>query len=206
MSDLQTALTKALEEGKRRFLTATVQEWDDHEQIIRSPQAKPEPQQEKAMTFQPTGNMSKDTFDYIKLHSFELTQAQAANAIALLGYKYQSVQAVLTQMKKNGMVKINSAGYIFTDQTEYKPFANPYKIEARIKQEKAKAKEARAQKKAALKATGIAALKPDTAAPAAMFTPAPAPTTLTAQVVLKQLSVGEAYALYTELAKMFGGK
>lgn len=194
MPDLQSELSKI------------AHAWDSHEQIIRSPQAKPQPQQEKAMTFQPTGNMSKDTFDYVKMHSCLLTQAQTAKDVSAMGYKYQSVQALITQMKRNSMIKVDSDNRLYTTQDEYKSFVNPYKVEARIKQEKAKAKEARAQKKAALKATGIAALKPDATAPAAMFTPAPAPTALTAQAVLNQLSVGEAYALYTELAKMFGGK
>lgn len=197
MPDLQSELSKI------------AHAWDSHEQIIRSPQTKPQPQQEKAMTFQPTGNMSKDTFDYVKMHSCLLTQAQTAKDVSAMGYKYQSVQALLTQMKRNSMIKVDSDNRLYTTQDEYKSFVNPYKIEARIKQEKAKAKEARAQKRAAKKAAPAPAAAQEQAqawAGIAALQPAPAPTALTAQSVLKQLSVGEAYALYTELAKMFGGK
>jgi hypothetical protein len=214
MSDLQTALTKALEDGKRRFLTATVQEWDDHEQQIRQPQPQtqpqPQPTQEKAVGFTKTGNMSKDTFDYVKENASLLTQAKAAHDMAAMGYKYASVQALITQMKKNGMMRLDSYNKLYVTQDEYKPFVNPYLDKTKAKQNKAQRKEALKKIKAQTTAqqqaqawAGIAALQaPATPVPVAV--PEQVATKWDADTVLENMSIKEAHKLWVELSKMFG--
>lgn len=216
MPDLKTALSTALEEGKRKFLTATITDWDEHEKEIRTQQPT-QPQQEKAM-FAATGHLSKDTFNFIKMHGGKFTGTQVEKEMEKLGYKAPSVGALITQFKRARIITRNEAdGTLIAVAPEYTPISGKYRKQvkadrkaaitakrlATLAKNKAKAAKQQAQPQTlsdtiTVSATnGIAALQP---AP----TPLPVlPTPPTAESVLNNMSIVEARKLYDELKKLF---
>lgn len=171
MPDLQSELGKI------------AQEWDTHESEIRQAPAK----------FKTTGNATKDTFDFIRVNHNTYTQQRAAIALAELGYKKPSIQAVLTQMKLSGMLAVDVDGRLYTTQDAYTPLTNPYH------KPKEKRKVGRPKKVAG---AGIAALPVAEKKVVAAAVERPA---LTAADVLSKLSVSEAFELYRELQTYFKG-
>lgn len=190
MPDLQSELSKI------------ASAWDSHEQAIRTPQHSPQPQ-EKAMKYAHTGVLTRDVFALIKDNPSDFTPSAVATFMENRGYKNNSIHAIITQMKKAGVFVLNDDGRLYTTAPEYKPFANPYSATKKSLREKAKAKaQAKATSAAKEQAeawAGIAALQPAT-------TPKKETVKMfTAKEVLSVLNVTEAYALYAELSKMFGG-
>lgn len=183
MPDLQSELSKI------------ASAWDTHEQQIR------QPQQEKTMQ-QVTGNASRDTFEFIKLNPRKHTHAEAVRAIVQLGYKSNTVHSLITQMKRAGLVHADAGDLLYTEKTVYVPFTNPYK--ASLAKSKAQAEvKAKAKAKDKPQKAGIAAL-PVQAAEAPVERKQLV-LKMTADDVLNKLDVKEAFKLYQELAKMFGG-
>lgn len=199
MSDMQTALTKALEEGKRRFMATTLNDWDKHEQKIRQ-QVQPQPEPEKAMAYAYNRNLTRDLFDYIKMT--DCTPAVAIKAMAEQGYNAKSAGSLITQMKRAGMIELRG-DRLHTCVDEYAALGSVYR-RLRAQRETAKAQrmvkaQARAQAKAKPVTQGIAALTPAT-------TPvAPAPQ-WDAETVIANIGIKEAFKLYEELSKYFGHK
>ena len=203
MPDIQTALSKALEEGKRRFMSTTLDNWDAHEQTIRQPQTKPtQTTQEKAVEpldlFKPTGNLSHDIFTYIKWGTW--TGAEVAHAMVKHGYNKTSAFSIITQMKRCGMVRIED-GYLTMDpDATYTPIAKllrktkKKKIVIKLRPKAAPAPAPQAQPIVATTAPsqGIAALT------------AEVKTTWDADTVIANIGIKEAYKLYEELTKYFG--
>ena len=202
MPDLQSELSKI------------ANAWDTHEQTIRHDSH--EKSKEKEVSTQPnqteyTGNMSRDLYMFVIHHPNEMPQADIAHLMVdKFGYKYTSVQALITQMKRNGMLLVDEQGKLVATQDEYKPFANPYKTTKATLKAKAKAKTKSADINDALSyvsaqvkpQAGLMALQPTKLLPVQL----PAPAALTADSVLASISVSEAFKLYQELSKMFGGK
>ena len=149
-------------------------------------------QSPKEKVMKKTGSASRDTFDYIK--DTPCTHNQATHALVAMGYKKSTVSALITQMKRVGFLKYDTADKLFAAVPEYKPFANPYKTAVK----KAKAKPAKAVKVQAPKSAGIAALKP---AETRIM-----PAAWDADTVLANIGVKEAFKLYEALSQMFGGK
>lgn len=216
MPDIKTALSTALEEGKRKFLTATITDWDEHEKEIRTQQPT-QPQQEKAM-FAATGHLSKDTFDFIKMHGGKFTGTQVEKEMEKLGYKAPSVGALITQFKRANTIARNAEdGTLIAVAPEYTPISGKYRKQvkaerraaitakrlATLAKNKAKAAKQQAQPQTlsdtiTVSATnGIAALQ---AAPTALPV---LPTLPTAESVLNNMSIVEARKLYDELKKLF---
>lgn len=183
MPDMQTALGKALEEGKRRFLSATLSEWDAHEQEIRQPQ----PPQENAMQTQ-VRNMRHDAFALVKSNPHRFTAKEALNKLAAMGYKPNSLHTLLVQMKKAGMFATDANSKLYTLTETYQSFSNPYNPTYK--------------KPKKIKPAGIAAL----AVPEPEKKPVQIVMHMTAEKVLASIGVAEAHKLYVELGKMFGGK
>lgn len=237
MPDLQSELSKIAQAWD-----ADVQTTQTPSQTTINPPAKTQPTQEKAVDFNKTGVVSLDTFNYIRANDGKYPQVTVAKMVSALGYKYNSVQSIITQMKKVGMIGETESGTLYIKVSEYTPFKNPYLKPEHEVNKKAKAEERRKAKalaKARAKARakrlaekeaeqitiektkeilragarnniGIAALQPDTtltvsASQNTTIQPQYQPAPLTAQAVLRHLSVGEAHALYVELSKMFGG-
>lgn len=233
MPDLQSELSKI------------ASAWDTHEQTIRNPQTQTT--QEKAMELQPTTNeittvstynttsttnetftksgvCSRDTFDLIRLNPHKFTTVSAANKLVNLNYRKTSIFSLFTQMKRNGMLKEDEHGRLFTTVDAYTPFANPYKVNPvnkpnsligrteRITTKKRKAP-AKAKAKAAQAPAGLAALpvmKDEvtgvTQTPERNIIPVRLTRLQTADEVLANMSVAEAHKLYVALSKMFGSK
>ena len=214
MPDLKTALTTALEEGKRKFLTATITDWDEHEKEIRTQQPT-QSQQEKPM-FEATGHLSRDTFNFIKMHGGQFTGTQVEKEMEKFGYKAPSVGALLTQFKRANTIARNAEdGTLIAVASEYTPISSKYKKQIKADRKAAitakrlatlarnKAKTAKQQTQprsdtiTVSSTNGIAALQP---AP----TPLPVlPTLPTAESVLNNMSIVEARKLYDELKKLF---
>ena len=207
MPDIKTALSTALEEGKRKFLTATITDWDEHEKEIRTQQ----PQQEKAM-FTATGHLSKDTFDFIKMHGGKFTGTQVEKEMEKLGYKAPSVGALITQFKRANTIARNAEdGTLIAVAPEYTPISGKYR------------KQVKADRKAAITAKRLATLAKNKAKAAkqqaqpqtlsdtitvsatngiAALQPAPVQK-IDVESVLNNMSIVEARKLYDELKKLF---
>lgn len=199
MPDLQSELSKI------------ANAWDTHEQTIRHDSH--EQTQEKATapmkSFTKTGVCSHDVFAYVNANRHIYTPPLVAAALTDMGYRKSSVFALITQMKRNGMLKLDDNGFLTTTQDEYTPFANPYpkysnppvKVKNTTPSLK-RAKKARTDLEDAL--TYVRAQVQPQAGLMALQPTKPAPAVLTADSVLASMSVSEAFKLYQELAKMFG--
>lgn len=161
--------------------------------------------------FVKTGVCSHDLFNLIRINPREYTPRSAANYMATLKYKKSSVQALITQMKRNKMFQEDEYGKLFTTLAAYVPFENPYKKNPVSKPNSNIGKTRRA---VTVKA-GLAALPTKTAATTSATTstinntqsnPARLVRLQSAEEVLANLSVSEAYRLYSKLSTMFGNK
>lgn len=191
MPDMQSELLKALENGKRRFLSATINEWDTHEQNIR----KPQPQQEKAMTFKTTGNTTRDIFAVVQQNQHKYTPKDMLGVLEPYGHGANTVSSLITQMKRVGLIAEDDSRHLYTT---YNEFISLHKLA------KPAAKKHIVKKS---KKAGLTALVPDTMTVSTLSTVMPQPATVwTADNVLKNIGVAEAAKLYAELGKLFGGK
>lgn len=194
MPDMQSELLKALEDGKRRFLSATISEWDTHEQNIR----KPQPQQEKVMTFKTTGNATRDIFAMVQQNQHKHTPKDMLDVMAQHGHVPQTVSSLITQMKRVGLIAEDDSRHLYTT---YNEFISLHKLAKTLPKIKTKPKHAKPKK------AGLTALVPDTMTVSTSNTITPQPATVwTADNVLKNIGVAEAAKLYAELGKLFGGK
>ena len=185
MSDMQTALTKALEEGKRKFMASTLNAWDAHEQTIRNPQ-QTIPEKAVQEAFNPTGNMSRDVFNYIRIYG-PMTRGQVVDAMTRsYAYNKISVTSILTQMVRVKL--LNQTSNLLSAATDtYFPIGKAYR----------KLKPAAKPKAPTTPVShGIAALKVDATEPVR--------TTWDADTVIANIGIKEAYKLYEELTKYFG--
>ena len=209
MPDMQSALLRALEDGKRKFLHTTIDAWDTHEQTIRSPQPQAQPEEKTVQTIIKTGNLSRDIFNHIK--NGEFTRDEVAESMASVGYVKKSAQSLIAQMLRNGLLTDKNER-LYPLLPEYAPVANPTRPSPvrtynrrKPRTSKAKTKET---PKAAQAPAGLAAL-PTTKEEPKTLMPTPNPARLvrmqTADEVLSNLSVAEAHKLYVALGKMFGG-
>ena len=188
MSDMQTALTKALEEGKRKFMASTLNAWEAHEQTIRQPQ-QTTPEKAVQESFNPTGNMSQDVFNYIRIVG-PMTRGQAADVMTRnYGYSKVSVTSIMTQMVRVKLLR--QSGNLLSAATDtYIPIGKAYKSS------KPAAKPKAPKAPTAPTSHGIAALKVDATEPVR--------TTWDADTVIANIGIKEAYKLYEELTKYFG--
>ena len=147
------------------------------------------------MTITRTGNASRDVFAFIQQNSGRYSQAEASMLLKDHGFVYKSVQALLTSMKRGGMIAPNLDGKLLTLQTAYSPVKKVYPTYRATGPRKRKAAPAEVVVQSHSGNTGIAALAPVDAAPKAA----------TASDVLNTMGVREAHALYLELHSFFGG-
>lgn len=169
MPDIKTALQKVITEWEKPA----------------DPPAAPTP---AAHRFQPTNNISRTTFEFIKANP-GLTRAEVVAKLTAKGYKATSTSSLVTQMIRQGLVKVGPHNRVFTDHPEYTP------IKPRL---------VRAAQKAAAKPRKQAAKKPVEPTPAETVT---RPVRQTAvEELLEQLSIVQARELYDQLRKIFGTK
>ena len=213
MPDLQTALTTAI---NHQVLTTTINEWEEEEQ--QTMQAATQPQTQPVQTqiqikgnskLTLTGNLSKDIFVYIR-DNFGCLRADVRKVFMAAGFKKSSIGSLVTQMVRNKIVSINEVGNLEAKRVYYKPLVSGTKRkEMNKKLGTARDKPAKPQ------AQGIAALAPEPTQDTAKGQEAidkvlalpvrEARAVYDALCLLRDLNVGEARHLYTELQKLFGG-
>lgn len=210
MPDLQTALTTAI---KHQVLSTTINEWEEEEQ--QTMQAATQPQAPIMQTqtqingnskLTLTGNLSKDIFVYIRDNPGCL-RADVRKVFIEAGYKEASIGSLISQMVRTNMVSINDVGNLEAKRVYYKPIT--------ISKKKKLAKAIAKVKAAKPQAQGIAALAPEPTQDTAKGQEAidkvlalpvrEARAVYDALCLLRDLNVGEARHLYTELQKLFGG-
>jgi len=213
MPDLQTALTTAI---KQQVLSTTINEWEEEEQ--QTMQAQTQPQAPIVQTkingnskLTLTGNLSKDIFVYIRDNPGCL-RADIRKVFIEAGFKEASIGSLVSQMVRNKMVSTNEVGNLEAKRVYYKPLVSGTKRKEMNK----KLGVARDKPKAAKpQAQGIAALAPEPtqgtdkgqeAIDKVLGLPVrEARAVYDALCILRDLNVGEARHLYTELQKLFGG-
>jgi len=181
MPDIRTALQEAL--------SKTAQAWAADDEAHK----QTEPQQEKAMTNtindgRIVNNISRTVFTFVQGNP-GINRQDARERLVAQGFKDSSVTSLLSQMVRTGMVRMTENGGLFVTRQEYAPI-KPSKPEAKAK--------------ATRKVVHIVR-KPRIEPVAEIEEPVPE-TRPSAVAILANMSVGEAFKLYQELHKMFGGK
>jgi hypothetical protein len=202
MPDLQTALTNAI---SKQVLSTTINEWDEEEKQEMQTATQQAPIMQTQSTL--TGNLSKDLFTYIKDNPGCL-RTDVRKAFIDAGFKDSSIGSLITQMIRNKMVSINEVGNLEAIRVYYKPITG-------ISKKKKLAKAIAKVKAAKTQAQGIAALAPEPtpsvdkgqeALDKVLAKPVrEARAVYDALCLLRDLDVGDARYMYTELHKLFGG-
>jgi len=183
MPDLQSALQNAIESWEPTPTNKPVQQ---PEEKIMS----------KRPAFEIKNNVTRVTFDYVKLHP-GTTAAAACKDLAKHGFKQSSVTALMAQFVRSGLaVRDNNHGYRAVVD-EYIPMKASQKY---TKKPAVKAKPA--PKAREPQSEGIAALQPEATAKRVtnilVFGKTP-------EEVIKNMTVLQARELYDFLKKIFGG-
>jgi len=210
MPDLQTALTTAI---KNQVLSTTINEWEEEEKQTMQAQPQAPIMQTKIngnskLTL--TGNLSKDIFTYIRDNPGCL-RADVRKVFIEAGFKEASIGSLVSQMVRNKMVSINEVGNLEAKRVYYKPLVSGAKRKEMSK--KLGIARDKPTNPAKPKAQGIAALAPDTTPDKGHDTLAvvlakpvrEARAVYDALCILRDLDVGDARYLYSELKKVFGG-
>jgi hypothetical protein len=198
MPDIKTALNLALEDGRRQFLSQTLNNWEqDEKKQITQQQEKPMGKQ----LFKTTNNVSRETFNFIKANPNKTT-AEVANALEKRGFKESSVNSICAQLSKQGqVVKDGYTKRMVAIGNEYQPLKSAAALKA-LKEDKHTLKVVK--RREASQDAGIAAIAPqekvDTSRSTIVLT-----RNWTAQGVVDKLSVMQARELYDLLKRIFGG-
>lgn len=218
MPDMKTALSTALENGKRQALNATLDAWEKDEK---------ETQLEKPVTigktslFEVTNNVTRETFNFVRDNP-RCTMADIKRELGRKGFNTASVGSLLTQFVLQKHIERTEFGQYFTSKAEYSPLMSRAKWErlngisvttARRQRRKDKLKEAMVQVKQNLvekglpvelaKGSGIGALP--VKHKKQEITSILVSRNWTAQGVVDKLTVMQARQLYDLLKTIFGG-
>ena len=175
MPDLKSEMSKVLEA------------WEQDDQ--QTQQEKPVPKN----IFQPTNNVSRETFNYIRDNPNKNSK-EIRTTLTKQGFNAGSVGSLITQFLKQGQVSKDANGRYNTIVPEYTPLKSTKHFRS-----EGKRKNKIVQIKSKTKSQGIAALQVDT-------TPAPAVSWVKREVeIINSLSVMQARSLYDALKKIFGG-
>jgi hypothetical protein len=200
MPDIKTALNLALENGRRQFLSQTLNNWeqDEQKQITQ--------QQEKPMgtqLFRTTNNVTRETFNYIK-NNPNKTTPEVCEALEKRGFKESSVHSICAQLSKQGqVVKDGYTKRMVAVGNEYQPLKSASKFKALNAPKPAPKVLKVVKRREAPQDAGIAAIapkEPDTSRTTLVLS-----RNWTAQGVVDKLSVMQARELYDLLKKIFGG-
>jgi hypothetical protein len=187
MPDLKSALQNAIESWEPTPTNKPVQSVQQPEEKTMS----------KRPAFEIQNNVTRVTFDYIKLHP-GTTAAAASRDLIKQGYKESSVTALMAQFVRAGLaVRDNKHGYrVVVD--EYIPMKAAQKY---AKKPVVKAKPT-PKAQATPQSDGIAALQPEATAKRIVNTIVFGKTP---EDVIKHMTVFQAKELYEYLKKIFGG-
>lgn len=198
MPDIKTALNLALENGRRQFLSQTLNNWEQDEQKqITQQQEKPMGKQ----LFRTTNNVTRETFNYIK-NNPNKTTPEVCEALEKLGFKESSVNSICAQLSKQGqVVKDGHTKRMVAIGNEYQPLKSASKFKA-LNEPKPALKVVK--RREAPQDAGLAAIAPqekvDTSRSTIVLN-----RNWTAHGVVDKLSVMQARELYDLLKQIFGG-
>jgi hypothetical protein len=165
MPDLQTALSKV------------ITEWE-------TPDHTPAPTS-SSQYFKVTNNISRITFEHIRDNP-GLPRSTLVRQLAAKGFKTTSTSSIMTQMLRQGMIKLVNGG-MFANQPEYTPI-KPSAVRA-----------ARTRRTSTVEPVKLAKRAPPKATP-----PAPAaPQNRTVNDLMHSLSIADARELYDKLHQIF---
>ena len=203
-----------------QVLSTTINEWEEEEK--QTMQAATQPQTQPVQTqiqingnskLTLTGNLSKDIFVYIRDNRGCL-RADVRKVFMAAGFKEASIGSLVSQMVRNKMVSINEVGNLEAKRVYYKPLVSGTKRKE-MSRKLGTARDKPAAKPAKPKAQGIAALAPEPTQSADKGQEAldkvlakpvrEARAVYDALCLLRDLDVGDARYMYTELHKLFGG-
>lgn len=201
MPDMKTALTKALQEWSTNDVEPDVQA------AAQQPAAAPATQAAPI-------NISRALFDYVKQFP-GVTKLHVVNALSdNYGYKRTTLYALIRLMERQRVVQFKD-GRLFLLVESYVPLKSALSLTAMEKRMGVDRPVAPEQEKARARALKWIAHKKGSAAPTPdpQETPAPAePTPVVrnthvnrSKLLLENMPVYEAFALYKELHNMFGG-
>ena len=187
MPDLQSALKNAIETWEPTPTNKPVQS-------VQQPKEKP---MSNKVTFPIKNNVTRATFDYVKLHP-GTTAAAACKDLVKQGYKESSISALMAQFVRSGQaVRDNNHGYrVLVD--EYIPMKAAQKY---AKKPKAHSK-VKPAKATTPQSEGIAALQPEATSKRAITTII---RSRTPEDILNDMNVRQAKELYEYLKNIFGG-
>ena len=201
MPDIKTALNTALENGRRQFLSQTLNNWeqDEKKQITQ--------QQEKPMgthLFRTTNNVTRETFNYIKANPNKTTP-EVCEALEKRGFKESSVHSICAQLSKQGqVVKDGYTKRMVAVGNEYQPLKSASKFKALNEPKPAPKVLKVVKRREAPQDAGLAAIapkeEPATRKAALIFL-----NEFDPHDVVNKLSVMQALELYDLLKKIFGG-
>jgi hypothetical protein len=157
-------------------LSKVLNEWNPSETTTITQPAAP-------VYFSVTNNVTRITFEYVRDNPGK-TRIEVANALGERGFKNSSVTSLLGQMIKQGMMR-ESAHLLYVTANEYTPIKSSKKLKALA------AKPQEPQRKIVK-----------------LVNQPPTPqinSAWDAEVMLNNLSIKQARALYDELRKIFGG-
>lgn len=185
MPDIKTALQNAL--SKAAPATQIPAAWDDEgaDAAIETITTKAKEATMPKQYFQTTNNVTRATFDYVKVTPGN-TRTQIIAALAVQGFKRGSTGSLLGQMVKQGLLR-ETNGALFAVKNEYTPLKT-----ARNKE----------QVKPVVKPV---ATKTQTKPAPVVEAPVQINASWDAETLLNNLSIKQARALYDELRKIFGG-
>jgi hypothetical protein len=145
--------------------------------------------------FSVTNNVTRVTFDYVRDNPGK-NRVEVAKALEKQGYKPGSVSSLLGQMVQQGMMR-ESAHLLYTTTNEYTPIKS-----SKIR----KAMTAKPQEQQRKKVVLINKRTGEVVGAAPKVEPTPQINSAwDAEVMLSNLSIKQARALYDELRKIFGG-
>jgi len=181
MPDLQTEMQKIL------------QAWEEPETTETT---------EETTVFTSTTNTSRATFEMVRDEP-GLPKKQYIRMLETKGHKKASTTSLLSQMIRQGYIWVDSSGCLRPNQTEYKPLksvttlknkakkANPVKT-SKLRTSREPSKEALAAAAEAMSSIGRNGLMD-------------LPIRSNIEVILDDISLSDAHALYRELHQYFGG-
>ena len=196
MPDIKTEMSKVL--------TA----WEKDAQDLLNPPKSIKKTPDGKIVFTKTNNVSEETFNYVRDNPGQTVQ-QIYPALYARGFKESSVSTLLSQFRRQGLVRKDEQGKFYANQQTYTPikssktFKADQARQARILKAKAKA-EAKAKAKAQQPSQGIAALKAEAGGKVTGVTSSVV-TAWDADTIINNIGLKQARALYDELKKIFGG-
>ena len=212
MPDIKTALSNALENGKRQALNATLDAWEQDEKETQLEK----PVIGKTHLFEVTTNVSRETFNYVRDNP-RCTMTDIKRDLGAKGFNTTSVGSLLTQFVHHRHINRSADGQYIALNTEYKPLMTrakwdktnglPATTKAEKRKEKLKQGLAAVKRKNTAKhnaqAAGIGALPVQEKKPE--VTSILISRNWTAQGVVDKLTVVQARQLYDVLKSIFGG-